>query len=127
MIVCRLDQFYSNTLIKFRIHSVALVADIEKAFLMIGNSETERNMLSFLWLEESSNSNSKLIHLCFTIFAFGLRPSPPILGAVLLHHPETYKTEEPELVALIESSLYADDLICGAEDEAKAYKCYSKS
>ena len=78
-----------NTLIKFRIHSVALVADIEKAFLMLGISEIYRNMLRFLWLEEPSNPNSKLIHLCFTRLVFGLCPSPSILGAVLSHHLET--------------------------------------
>ena len=116
-----------NTLIKFRIHSVALVTDIEKAFLMIGISETDRIMLRFLWLEEPSNLNSKLIHLRFTRLVFGLCPSPAILGAVLSHCLETYKTEKPELVALIESSLYVDDLICEAEDEAQAFKCYSKS
>ena len=94
---------------------------------MIGISKTDRNMLRFLWLEEPSNPNSKLIHLRFTRFVFGLHSSPAILGAVLSHHLEMHKTEEPELVALIESSLYVDDLICGAEDEAQAFKCYSKS
>ena len=94
---------------------------------MIGISETDRNMLRFLWLEEPSNPSSKFIHLRFTRLVFGLRSSPAILGAVLSHHLEMYKTEEPELVALIESSLYVDDLICEAEDEAQAFKCYSKS
>ena len=94
---------------------------------MIGISETDRNMLCFLWLEEPSNPNSKLIHLRFTRLVFGLHPSPAILGAVLSHHLETYNTEEPKLVAPIESSLYVDDLICGAEDDAQAFKCYSKS
>ena len=116
-----------NTLIKFRTYPVALVADIEKAFLMIGISNTDRNMLRFLWLEEPTNPNSKLIHLRFTRLVFELRPSPAILGAVLSHHLETHRPEEPELVELIETSLYVDDLICGAEDEAQAFECYSKS
>ena len=58
---------------------------------------------------------------------FGLRPSPAILGAVISHHLEQYHSEEPELVKLIESSLYVDDLVCGAEDEDKAFEYYTKS
>ena len=46
---------------------------------------------------------------------------------MLTHHLETHKSEEPELVGLIETSLYVDDLICGAEDEAQAFEYYSKS
>ena len=68
-----------NTLIKFRTHLVALVADIEKAFLMIRISESHRNMLRFIWLEEPINPNGKLIHLRFTRLVFGLRLSPAIL------------------------------------------------
>jgi len=52
-----------NTLIKFQTYPVALVADIEKAFLMVGISESDRNMLRFLWLEEPSEPNSKIVHL----------------------------------------------------------------
>ena len=83
---------------------------------MVGISETDRDMLHFLWLEEPSNPDSKLINLCFVRFVFGLCPSPAILGAVISHHLENYKSEEPELVELIETSLYVDDLICGAGD-----------
>ena len=49
-----------NILIKFRTHPVALIANIEKVFLKV---ESDRNMLRFLWFEEPSNRNSKVIHL----------------------------------------------------------------
>jgi len=38
-----------NTLLRFRTHPVALVADIEKAFLMVGISNSDRDVLHFLW------------------------------------------------------------------------------
>ena len=94
---------------------------------MVGISESDRNMLRFLWLEEPSDPNSKIIHLHFTRLVFGLRPSPAILEAVILHHLEQYISEEPELIKLIESSLYVNDLVCSAEDEDKAFECYTKS
>ena len=38
-------------LVKFRVNPVGLVADIEKAFLMVGISEKDRDMLRFLWFK----------------------------------------------------------------------------
>ena len=40
-----------NVLIRFRCHQVALVADIEKAFLMVSVVKKDRDMLRFLWLK----------------------------------------------------------------------------
>ena len=60
-----------NALIKFHTYPVALVADIEKTFLMVGISESDRNVLRFLWFEEPSNPNSEVIHLCFARLVLG--------------------------------------------------------
>ena len=38
-----------GTLIRFRLHNVAVVADIEKAFLNIKIQEDDRDALRFLW------------------------------------------------------------------------------
>lgn len=37
-----------NILVKFRAHRVGLIADIEKAFLMIGIDEIDRDMMRFV-------------------------------------------------------------------------------
>ena len=36
---------------------IAITADIEKAFLMIGINHRDRNLLHFLWLKEPDNVN----------------------------------------------------------------------
>ena len=64
-----------------------------------------------------------MLHTTF----FGLCPSPAMLGAVISHHLEQYRSEEPKLVELIESSLYVDNLVCGAENEDQAFGLYTKS
>ena len=41
-----------GTLIRFRLHNIAVVADIEKTFLNIGIQEDDRDTLRFLWKED---------------------------------------------------------------------------
>ena len=68
-----------DILVKFRLHPIALVADIEKAFLMIGIAEEDRDKLRVLWFENSNDIHSPIIQFRFKKIVFGLRPSPAIL------------------------------------------------
>ena len=56
MIVCILAQRFGQSIIeiilRFRAFSVALAADIEKAFLMVGVSPRDRDVLHFLWIDD---------------------------------------------------------------------------
>ena len=42
-------------LIRFRIHPIAVVADIEKAFLQIRLQKNQRNVTRFFWLKNIEN------------------------------------------------------------------------
>ena len=57
-------------LVKFRVHPVGLVADIEKAFLMVRISEKDREMLRFLWFKNIEKLDPELIQL-FQILPIG--------------------------------------------------------
>ena len=39
-------------LIRFRMHTIAVVADVEKAFLSIGLQQQDRDVTQFLWLKD---------------------------------------------------------------------------
>ncbi|KAK3720463.1 hypothetical protein QZH41_010029 [Actinostola sp. cb2023] len=67
-----------DMMVKFRIHPVALVADIEKAFLMVGINERDRDMLRFLWFANAKEPDPDIVELRFCRLVFGLRPSPAI-------------------------------------------------
>lgn len=97
-----------EVLIRFQFQQVAVIADIEKAFLVVGIRESDRSLLCFLWLKTPSTPQSEIIHLCFTRMVFGLHPSPAILGAVISYHLTKYKETLPELV---NKSLCVDDLV----------------
>ena len=44
-----------DILIKFRSYSVALTADIEKAFLMVSINQSDRDVVRFLWFEDPNH------------------------------------------------------------------------
>ena len=116
-----------DMLIKFRSNRVALTADIEKAFLMVGIKKEHRDMLRFLWFANPIDAQPEIVQYRFNRLVFGLRPSPSILGATIKHHLELYRRSEPELVELIEKSLYVDDLVSGELNEDRVYEIYEKS
>lgn len=111
----------------FRWNSVALTADIEKAFLMVGIKEEHCDMLRFLWFKDLTAISPEIIQLRFNRLVFGLRPSPSILGETIKHHLRLYKQSEPEMAELLEKSLYVDDLVTGAESVENAFQIYKKS
>ena len=64
-----------DILVKFRKNRIGLVADIEKAFLMVSICEKDRDMLRFLWLKNIESQRPEVVKLRFCRLVFGLRPS----------------------------------------------------
>jgi hypothetical protein len=59
----------------------------------------------FYGSQNPNEDTPEIVQYRFNRLVFRLRPSPSILGATVKRHPELYK---PELVELIEKSLYVD-------------------
>ena len=93
---------------------------------MIGINEADRDVLRFLWFKHP-NKTSEMTHLRFTRLVFGLRPSPAVLGAVITHHFDKYREQQPELIQKIKGSLYVDDLVTGADNVQDAFRFYVDS
>ena len=113
-----------DILVKFRLNPVGLVADIEKAFLMVGVDEVDRDMLRFLWFKSIHDPKPEIVEYRFSRLVFGLRPSPAILGATIDHHLHFYEGRKPEIVDILKDSLYVDDLVSGASNDGKAFDIY---
>ena len=116
-----------DVLIGFRTHRIAITADIEKAFLMIGIVPSDRDVLRFLWFQDPTKLDSPICQFRFTRVVFGLRPSPALLGAVILHHLDNYSSVQPQLIEGIKKGLYVDDLLTGSDNVASAFQIYSKA
>ena len=81
-----------SVLIKFRLHEIAYMADIKKAFLQISLSERDRDAVRFLWFTgpPTEEKDEKLRILRMTRVVFGASLSPFLLAATIRKHPRQY-------------------------------------
>ena len=63
-------------LIRFRVQSIALVADIEKAFFMIAVNKEDRDALRFLWVDDVNLAEPKIVEYRFARVVFRVISSP---------------------------------------------------
>ena len=116
-----------DILIRFRVHNVALVADIEKAFLMISIDEKDRDMLRFLWVDDVDSELPRKQVLRFARVVFGVSSSPFLLNATIKHHMDKYRYTDEVFVDKFLHSIYVDDLSFGADTAEAGYELYLKS
>ena len=81
----KFDQNILDILLRFRTYKVALIADVEKAFLMISVSKEDRDSLIFLWTDDVAKPQPEIQAMRFTRVVFGVSASPFLLK----HHPLT--------------------------------------
>ena len=96
-----------DIIIRFRVQPIALVADIEKAFLMIAVKKEDRDVLS---VDDVNSAEPKIVEYRFARVVFGVTSSPFLLNATRLKHITCYEREDPEFVNQMLRSLYLDDL-----------------
>ena len=85
-------QDLTGILLRFRLNRIALVADIEKAFLQVGLSDDSRDVTRFIWLRnrEKLCLQNNIQEYRFCRVPFGIISSPFLLAATL-----EYPTECP--------------------------------
>ena len=116
-----------DILIRFRSFKVAMISDIEKAFLMVSIAEVDRNVLRFLWVDDISKDKPEIITLRFTRVVFGVSSSPFLLNATIAHHIGQYELVDPAFVEKFSENIYVDDLSAGGTDVDETYEFYVKS
>ena len=114
-------------LLRFRLHKVALTADIEKAFLQVVLQPTDRDVTRFLWLKDPTKPLSKdnLQIYRFTRVPSGVISSP-LLGATILHHLEQVGTPTAEKIIIIKHMLCGQSLT-GVNSSKEVREFYSES
>jgi len=103
----------TGILLRTRLISKMIVADIEKAFLQISLRQGDQDATRFLWYENIIDQTPKVVVYRFKRVAFGLKCSPFILAATVEHHlAEAMKCGKMARVASdIRGNLYVDNII----------------
>ena len=123
----KFNQKILDILLRFRSHEIAIIADIEKAFLMVGVAEKDRDALCFLWVNDVREKEVTVRPLRFTRVVFGVCSSPYLLNYTIRHHLQQYMSSHPELVKKLIESFYVDDVVTGASTEEEAFQLYTES
>ena len=114
-------------LLRFRECNIALVGDIEKAFLNIEIDPSDRDYLRFLWVDSITEDQPTIAIFRFNRVVFGVNSSPFILNAVLRHHIERFKEVDPEFARKLVEGFYVDDLVTGCRSPIEAIELYEKA
>ena len=120
-------QSIFDILIRFRLQPIAIVGDIEKAFLMVPVSPCDRDSLRFLWTKDTISEPLQMETYRFARVVFGVSSSPFLLNATIHHHISSYADNDPDFTRRFLSSIYIDDIVAGATDIDSAYTFYLKS
>ena len=122
-----LSPLIFDILVRFRDTRVAIVGDIEKAFLNIEVGPADRDCLRFLWINDIHAKEPEVIVLRFNRVVFGVNSSPFILNAVLRHHLSSFLDLNPGFCMQMSQSFYVDDLVTGCANVVEAFSLYSKA
>ncbi|GFX61392.1 integrase catalytic domain-containing protein [Trichonephila clavipes] len=103
-----LIELIPDILDRFRIYPVGIVADIEKAFLMLSVAPKDRDYLRFFF---PCNEKQLVYRHCRVVFGVSL--SPYLLNASIMHLLENCNSECKEVAQKLKSSFYVDNCVTG--------------
>ena len=122
-----------DILLRFRANNIAIVSDVEKAFLQIDLHNSQRDLVRFLWFKDVNKINfddfskNELVEYRLCRVLFGVTSSPFLLSATIIHHANLYKDIDPDFVEKFLLSLHVDDLNACSTDIVEAYEFFCKS
>ena len=102
---------------RFRIHKIALSADISKMYRAVHLDPGDRDLHRFLWREQPTGP---LVDFRMTRVTFGVSSSPYLAIRALQQVAHHFGHQYPVARPLIFDSFYVDDLLTGADTPEQA-------
>jgi hypothetical protein len=100
-----------GVLLRFRLHAVALMADIQSMFYQVRVPTTQRNLLQFLWWPDG-NLSTEPISYQMTVHPFGGVWSPSACSYALQKAARDRSTiYSLDVVVAVSSDFYVDDFV----------------
>ncbi|XP_071171227.1 uncharacterized protein [Mytilus edulis] len=111
---------------RFRLNQVAIVADIEKAFLQVGLPKGDRDVTRFLWLKNYKDRYASDTNLQdrFCRVPFGIISSQFLLAATVESHLDKYQSP---IARKIKDNIFVDNFISGCTSVAESLEFYSEA
>ena len=113
-------------LIRFRVPKIALLADIEKAYLQLALKDSDRDTTRFLWLKDIKKppmkDNNWELRFCRVIW--GIISASFLLAATITYHLSKLNTSIAQKIA---RDLYVDNLVSGVSSTGEAIEFYKKT
>ena len=113
-------------LLKFRIHPIAITADIQKAYLQINVAEEHRDFLRFLWFDDVFADSPNIVKYRFRRVIFGATCSQFLLNGTVRKHGRTYESIDPDFARRVRKHFYIDDLNTGVNTVEEGMMLYKK-
>ena len=115
-----------DVLLRFRVHSIALSADIEKAYLQISIWPPHRDYLRFLWVADVLKGNYEVVKLRYARLLFGATCSQFLLNGTTTVHAQKYAKIDPEFANQVRRHFYVDDFNSGVKSYEDGVELYKK-
>ncbi|XP_018405306.1 PREDICTED: uncharacterized protein LOC108781739 [Cyphomyrmex costatus] len=108
------DKLYTH-LIRFRTYDYVLLADIEKMYYQVRMHEGDRHYQRILW---RINENIETFH--FNTLTFGISSAPFLAVRVIQKLADDERHAFPRAPKILQTHLYVDDLLTGADSIEEA-------
>ena len=110
-----------DVLLCFRLHRVALTADVSKMYRAIELTNDDKDLHRFVW---RSNPNEPLKDYRMTRLTFGISASSFAANMAIKQNAIDLAHEYPRASEMVEESFYVDDCLTGADNNEDAIKLH---
>ena len=114
-----------NILLRFRTFKIALVADIEKAFLQIAINEKDRDSLRFLWFDNVFSEQPKIVRNRFARVIFGVTSLRYLVNETICKHAQKHDFDI-DFINTVFNSFYVSDFVGGENSLEGAFLLFRK-
>ena len=110
-----------DVLLRFRLHRIALIADVSRMYRAIVLPKTDRDLHRFLW---RNSPNEPLKDYRMTHLTFGVSSSSFIANMCVKQNAMDFSADFPLAAKAVEDSFYVDDGLTGADSIDEAIELY---
>ena len=112
-----------DVLLRFRLHRIALTADVSKMYRAIELVEYDRDLHRFVW---RSNPNEPLKDYRMTRVTFGVSASSFAANMSVKRNAMDHALEFPKAASVVETAFYVDDCLTGANSVEEAIELHQQ-